>query len=183
MLDIRLSSEEISTLNRERFYHPHPQVRRRMTVVWMLSQGYRQRDCAQIAGISERTVRRYIEGYEKNGLNWLRQIRCKGRPSRLRPHAITLEAEFKSNPPTTVASATERVKDLCGVEIRPTQMRAFLHSQDFKWRKIAAIIWLVCRPCSAYRKIPNGCFFLSKLFRLYFLYFCHCICLLFDTNR
>ena len=139
MREISLSSEEVSTLNHERFYHPHPQVRRRMTVVWMRAQGRRQLDCAQIAGISERTVRRYIEGYEKNGLNWLREIRCKGQPSRLAPHAITLEAEFKQNPPVTVAAAAERVKELCGVEIRPTQMRAFLHSQDLKWRKIAAI--------------------------------------------
>jgi transposase len=139
MQEISLSSEEVSTLNHERFYHPHPQVRRRMTVVWMRAQGRRQLDCAQIAGISERTVRRYIEGYKKNGLNWLREIRCKGQPSRLAPHATTLEAEFKQNPPVTVAAAAARVKELCGVEIRPTQMRAFLHSQDLKWRKIAAI--------------------------------------------
>ena len=139
MRKISLLGEEANILNRERINHPHPQVRRRMTAVWMYSQGRKQWDCAQIAGVSERSVRRYIEGYEKNGVNWLRQIRCKGRPSRLHPHAITLEAEFKKNPPSTVVAAKERVKELCGVEIRPTQMRAFLHSQDFKWRKIAAI--------------------------------------------
>jgi transposase len=139
MRNINLSCDEIRALNRERFYHPHPEVRRRMTVVWMWSQGRKQLDCAQIAGISERTVRRYIEGFETNGLDWLREIRWKGHPSRLHPHANTLEAEFQKNPPWTVAEAGDRIKKLCGIHVQPTQVRAFLHSQNFKWRKIAAI--------------------------------------------
>ncbi len=52
MREISLSSEEVSTLNHERLYHPRTQVRRRMTVVWMRAKGRRQLDCAQIAGIS-----------------------------------------------------------------------------------------------------------------------------------
>ena len=48
MQEISLSSEEVSTLNHERFYHPHPQVRRRMTVVWMRAQGRRPLMATQI---------------------------------------------------------------------------------------------------------------------------------------
>jgi hypothetical protein len=97
------SPEVIEVLNRDRFHHPHPEVRRRMMVVWMCSQRRKQLDCAEIAGVSERTVRRYIEGFEKGGMDWLRDIRWKGHQSCLTPHAKTLEAEFQQNPPWTVA--------------------------------------------------------------------------------
>ena len=139
MRKINLSCDEICALNRERFNHPHTEVRRRMTVVWMKSQGRTQLDCAQMAGVSERTVRRYMEEFEKNGFGWLREIRWKGNPSRLHLHASTLVAEFQRNPPWTVAEAGDRIKKLCGIHVQPTQVRAFLHSQNFKWRKIAAI--------------------------------------------
>ena len=133
------SPEVIEVLNRDRFHHPHPEVRRRMMVVWMCSQRRKQLDCAEIAGVSERTVRRYIEGFEKGGLDWLRDIRWKGHQSCLTPHAKTLEAEFQQNPPWTVAEAGYRIEQLCAVQLKPTQIRMFLHSQDFKWRKVAAI--------------------------------------------
>lgn len=118
-------SEVIDILNRDRFHHPHPEVRRRMMVVWMCSQRRKQLDCAQIAGVSQRTVRRYIEGFEKGGLDWLRDIRWKGHQSCLTAHAVTLEAEFKKNPPWTVAQAGYRIEKLCAVQVKPTQVRMF----------------------------------------------------------
>lgn len=139
MRKVEFSRECVAALARDRFHHPHPEVRRRAMVVWMWSQGRDQQDCAQIAGVSERTVRRYLDGFEKGGLAWVREIRQKGQSSRLAPHAVSLESEFQARPPPTIAEAGARIETLCGVRLRPTQTRAFLHAQGFAWRKVAAI--------------------------------------------
>jgi hypothetical protein len=64
MHKIEISNEVKKILNKERFEHPHPEVRRRMTVAWMQTQNFSQQQCALIANISNRTVRRYLSGSE-----------------------------------------------------------------------------------------------------------------------
>ena len=139
MRKVEFSDTVVKELDRERFEHPHPKVRRRMMAVWLWSQHFNQRDCARICGLSERSVRRYLEGFQRGGLEGLRELRWKGPTRRVEPHAGTLEAEFRKNPPRSVAAAAERIETLTGVHVQPTQPRAFLHSLGMKWRKIAAI--------------------------------------------
>jgi transposase len=136
---VEFSDAVVKELDRERFEHPHRDVRRRMMAVWLWSQNFNQRDCARVCGLSERSVRRYLDEFQRGGLEGLRELRWKGPPRRVEPHAGTLEAEFKKNPPRSVAEAAERIETLTGVHVRPTQTRAFLHSLGLKWRKIAAI--------------------------------------------
>ena len=139
MRQISFSEEVVNELARERFEHPHPEVRRRMMAVWLWSRGFSQQDCALVCGCSERTVRRHLDGFEQGGLEWLRELRWKGREKRLAPHAGTLEEEFKSHPPHSVAEAKTRIEAITGICVQPTQVRAFLHSLGLGWRKIAAI--------------------------------------------
>jgi len=139
MRELEFSAEVVRELDRERFEHPHPEVRRRMMVVWTWSQDFSQRNCARVGGVSERTVRRYLKGFQEGGLERLRELRWKGPERRLQPHAATLEAELKQHPPRTVAEARARIETLTGVRIQPTQVRAFLHALGLRWRKIAAI--------------------------------------------
>jgi transposase len=137
--ELEFSAEVVRELDRERFEHPHPEVRRRMMVVWTWSQDFSQRNCARVGGVSERTVRRYLKGFQEGGLERLRELRWKGPGRRLQPHAATLEAELKQHPPRTVAEARARIETLTGVRIQPTQVRAFLHALGLRWRKVAAI--------------------------------------------
>jgi transposase len=139
MRKIEFLEETVNELDRERFEHPHPEVRRRMMVVWLWSQGFNQQNCAIVGGISERTVRRYLDGFEEGGLAWLRALRWGGPTQRLASQVDTLEEEFTKNPPWSVAEALERIKALTGIDLKPTQVRTFLHSLGLKWRKIAAI--------------------------------------------
>jgi hypothetical protein len=52
MRKIEISNEVKKILNKERFEHPHAEVRRRMTVTWMQTQNFSQQQCALIANIS-----------------------------------------------------------------------------------------------------------------------------------
>jgi transposase len=139
MNELKATPEVMRILNYDRQYHPHPVVRRRMTAVWMLLQGESQAQCARFAGVSERTVRRYSVMFQKGCLYELGVTRWKGRRSRLQAHRSTLVTEFNEHPPYTVAEAGERIEKLCGVRLAPTQVRYFLHSQKFEWRKVGAM--------------------------------------------
>jgi len=144
MRELEFSAEVGRELDRERFEHPHPEVRRRMMVVWTWSQDFSQRNCARVGGVSERTVRRYLDAFQEGGLERLRELRWKGPERRLQPHVATLEAELKRHPLLryrrgTVAEARARIETLTGVHVQPTQVRAFLHTLGLKWRRIAAI--------------------------------------------
>ena len=56
------------------------------------------------------------------------------------PHRPQLEAEFREQPPHTVAEACARIEQLTGVRRGPTQVRAFLRDTlGLRWRKVAAV--------------------------------------------
>jgi hypothetical protein len=74
MRELEFSAEVGRELDRERFEHPHPEVRRRMRVVWTWSQDFSQRNCARVGGVSERTVRRYLDAFQEGGLERLREL-------------------------------------------------------------------------------------------------------------
>ena len=67
-----LSPEVLAALNAERFEHPHPEVSRKMRVVWLRSQGFDQATCATIA--DGRCVL-YLQQFQEGWLNRLRQLR------------------------------------------------------------------------------------------------------------
>lgn len=139
MRELEFSKEMVDVLEFDRVNHPHPVVRQRMAAVWAWSQKFDQKDCARISGVSQRTVRRYLDGFENGGIDWLRELRWMGHDGRLHAHTSTLEVEFSQNPPRTAAEARSRIESLCGVSIGLTQVRVFLRAHGFKWRKIAAI--------------------------------------------
>ncbi len=139
MNKLNVTPEVMRIVNIERLRHHDPHVRRKMTVLALRHNGYSQLQCAQIAGVSERTVRRYLTMFQSNGLHTLCANRYHGRPSCLEPHRQALKEEFAKHPPWTVAQAKQRIEEKCNVVLAPTQVRAFLHANDFEWRKIAAL--------------------------------------------
>ena len=134
-----ISSEVVAALNAERFEHPHPEVRRKMLVVWLRSRGFDQATCPTIADVSVRTVRRYLDQFQEGGLDRLRQIRWTGPAGRLSPHRLSLEEEFRQQPAHSVAEAADRIGRLTQVSLKLTQVRRFLRSLGLRWRRIGAI--------------------------------------------
>lgn len=123
---LTFSPEDLQTLKRERYEHPHPHVQRRMEVLWLISQGATLKEAARWAGVGRATAAHYVVRYRRGGLDGLRQIHWRRPSSALLDHKDTLEAAFRDNPPHTVAEACARIKELTGLERRPSQVRAFL---------------------------------------------------------
>jgi transposase len=97
-----------------------------MEVVWLYHHGQTQAGCAALAGVSHRSVQRYLDAYRDGGLAGLRRIEWHGPQSELAAHAVTLEDYFLQNPPHTVPEARATIERLTGVRRGLTQVRRFL---------------------------------------------------------
>jgi len=127
MTRLTFSEQEQQAFHKERFEHPHPRVQQRMEVLWLISQGLAYPLVARLAGVSEATVDRYVAIYREGGLDALREFDWgKASTSELMAFRDSLEESFRHNPPHTVAEACQRIKELTGLERKPTQVRAFL---------------------------------------------------------
>ena len=139
MIDLTFTPQEIQQLRRERFEHPHPRVQVKMEVVVLKAHQLPHHTIADIAGVSENTVREYLEQYQEGGIERLKEARFRQPQSALVPHRETLQAYFEEHPPASVSEAAARIQELTGIQRRPTQVRAFLKSLKLRYLKVGSI--------------------------------------------
>ena len=125
-MKLEFSQQDRQTLATERYQHPDPRVQQRFEVLHLISQGIPLNEVGPLAGVSRATAARYIAIYRQGGLQALRQFHWRKPTSALMDHRHTLEDSFRNHPPHTIAEACERIKQLTGIERRPTQVRMFL---------------------------------------------------------
>jgi transposase len=140
---LTFSEQDLLTLSQERFEHPCPRVQQRMEVLWLISQGLPHGQAGKLAGVSRATAERYVKLYRTGGVAALRQFDWFKPTSALDAHRQSLEESFTKQPPHTVAEACARIKELTGVERKPTQVRTFLKKN---WLELAS---RRCHPGSA----------------------------------
>ena len=125
-IQLTFTQEIQETLNHERYYHPVPLVRRRMEVLWLKSQGLPHHQIAQLAGVSENTMRDYFQLYAEGGIEKLKEVNFYRPQSELENHISLLEAHFRANPPATIKEAQAEIEALTGLRRSETQVREFL---------------------------------------------------------
>jgi len=126
MLQLVFSEADKHALHYERYHHPHPRVQQRMEALWLKSQGCTHEDIAALAGVSRRSVQRYLDDYLDGGLERLRRVPWKGKASALADHHASLEDYFLENPPRSTREAQAAIEAQTGVRRGLTQVRAFL---------------------------------------------------------
>ena len=126
MLRLTFTQEQKQALAYERFYHPHPRVRRKMEVLWLKSQGLAHQQIAQLAGVSAKTLRGYFQQYVQGGVAGLKQLHFRQPQSELVAHQETIEAYFRDHPPASINEALGVVREITGLSRSPTQLRVFL---------------------------------------------------------
>lgn len=139
MIRIEFSDQDIQKLNHERYYHPHPQVQKKMEVLYLKSQGLAHQEIRRLCQISKTTLVSYLRQYQQGGIEQLKQLNYKGQPSHLNGHAQTIESYFKEQPPRTVAEAQAKIEELTGIKRSPTQIRDFLNRIGMSCRKVGFI--------------------------------------------
>jgi len=139
MVSIQFTEEERQTLDRERFEYPDPRVQRKMEVLWLVSEGLSRAEVARLAGVSTKTVRRYVKRYKRGGIEALKKSEYRGRASELNEHAETLKEYFEKHPPATVKQAQAAIEKLTGIRREYSQVRAFLKRLGMRHRKMGTV--------------------------------------------
>src|SRR4051794_18507742 len=140
MREFSFTTEDLKTLARERYHHPRPHVQRTMEVLWLKSHGLPHQQIADLAGVSLRTVQRYLDEYLAGGLAALRRCNWRGPETVLLQHERSLEEYFWDHPPRNTKEAAKVIFEQTGVRRGLTQVRAFLKTHlGLRYRKVAAI--------------------------------------------
>ena len=139
MIKLTFSSADIAALHYERFHHPHPRVQRKMEALYLKSQHLPHWQIANLLNISEVTLVKYIREYEKGGIAQLKVIPFYRPESELKAHQATIEADFRANPPKTLAEAAAQIKELTGIERSREQVRKFLKSIGMSCRRVGVV--------------------------------------------
>lgn len=139
MVSIKFTEEDQRRLERERFAYPDPRVQRKLEVLWLVSQGLRREEVVRLAGVSSKTVRRYVKRYKRGGIEALKKSHYRGRESELNEHAGTLKEYFEKNPPATVKQAQAAIEKLTGIRREYSQVLAFLKRLGLRRRKVATV--------------------------------------------
>lgn len=139
MIKLAFIPEEIEALHQQRFHHPHPRIRLKMEALYLKSQGFAHQEIARLCHLSQSTLRRYLQEYAAGGLDKLSEIPFYRPQSELAQHREKLAGYFREHPPATVAEAGLKVKELTGLERKPTQVREFLKSLGMKPLKVGMI--------------------------------------------
>jgi transposase len=109
-----------------RYHHPHPRVQQKLEVLWLKSQGCTHEDIARFAGVSRRSVQRYLDEFAAGGLERICRLPWKGKSNELAAHQASLEDYFLEHPPRSTREAQAAIEQQTGVRRGLTQVRAFL---------------------------------------------------------
>jgi transposase len=140
MRQICFSTEDLQAIAYERYHYPHPHVQRKMEVLWLKSRRLPHRQIATLAGVSLRTVQRYLDEYLLGGLPRIRRCNWRGPQTVLLQHERSLEEYFWDHPPRNTQEAAKVILEQTGVRRGVTQVRAFLKTHlGLRYLKVAAI--------------------------------------------
>jgi transposase len=137
---MNLPEEEIRVLNYERFQYPCPKVQKKLHAVYLkAAHGYTNRETGRILDIHPNSIALYIKTYEEKGREGLYKSQYHPQGSQLEAYKDSIIEDFSKKPVCNIAEAISRIKELTGIERKPTQVRAFLRRHGFKYRKLASI--------------------------------------------
>ena len=139
MLRIDFMQEDINKLHYERYHHPHPLVKKKMEVLYLKSQGIKHKDICSLCQISKTTLTIYIKQYQSGGVEELKKIEYKGRPSELNQYQDILKEHLEKFPATSVAEASNTIEKLTGIKRSPTQVREFLKRTGLRCLKVGYV--------------------------------------------
>jgi transposase len=139
MINITFSEADIKALRHWRCQHPDPRIQVRMEALYLRSQRVAARDIPRLCGISKASFHRSLKAYVTGGIEQLKHLEPRRPRSALHRHRATIEAEFRQQPPATVAEAAARIEALTGVARKPTQVRQFLQALGMKPRKVGML--------------------------------------------
>jgi transposase len=139
MIRLSFTQEAIDQLFHERYEHPHPLIQRKMEALYLKSQGLQNSHIANLLRITRRTLQKWLNIYEKEGIEGLKKLHYKGQRSKLHEHSKTIEEYFRENPPRSIQEACLTIEKITGIKRGETPVRQFLKSLGMTLRKTGLV--------------------------------------------
>src|SRR3954470_5959898 len=140
MREFTFTDDDLKAIEHDRYHHPHPHVQRKMEVLWLKSHNLPHQQIAELAGVSLRTVQRYLDEYLEGGLARVRRCQWRGPRTELLRHERSIQEHFWEHPPRNTKEAAGVIEEQTGLRRGLTQVRAFLKGHlGLRYRKVAAI--------------------------------------------
>lgn len=139
MLKLEISITDHHTLITLHQNHIHNVIRQRAHVILLRAEGLSNQKISNLTGLAECTVIDYVHHYLLDGLAWVTTLNFRKPVSQLKPFDDQIKEYFATHAISTIAQACKEIKDLTGVALKETQMRAYLKTLDIQWRKVGSI--------------------------------------------
>ena len=141
MLTIKYTADIFHRLSYEKEMNRSRIIRKRCAALYMkmCDSGLSYTRIAQLCGCHRNSVRNWIVSYNTEGLSGILITHPHPRSSELEGHAGSIFSSLDANPPHTVNEAAERIREVCGLERKPTQVRHFLKSHGYRFRKMGQV--------------------------------------------
>jgi transposase len=101
--------------------------------------GYTNIDISKMLDIHYNSVARYIKTYREKEVEGLYKTNYHSKGSNMEEYKESIIEDFKNNPVCSISQAISRIRELTGIERKPTQVRAFMRRHGFKYRKLGSI--------------------------------------------
>jgi transposase len=139
MIRIEFSEQDRKDIQRLRYEHPHPRVRRRMEVLWLKSLGVAHQEICRLAQVSGNTLREYLRMFQSGGVRKLMELNFYAPTSELEQYRYKLESYFREHPPATISEASAKIQELTGIKRSASVVGRFLNSLGMAPRKVGSI--------------------------------------------
>jgi transposase len=139
MISVQIDQLGIASLQKVAQGHKHPRVRLKALTVLLNACGLAHTKIAEILNICVNTIIAYCKEFLQGGLKAITELRFRKPEGALAPFKKEIREYMEKTPPATIKQACAEIKDLTGVELKRTQMRAYLHSIGAKRRKVCGI--------------------------------------------
>ena len=130
MLQVPILTEDIPTIQHDRFYHPQPHIMMRMHTLALHHQGESAARIAQLLDRDPRTIRDCLKTYRDGGLKAVYEYEKHKHESDLETHGELIENELAKRPPQSAKEAGAIIEQLTGIKRSPTQIRKFLKKRN-----------------------------------------------------
>ena len=135
MYHCHISLEDQHQIRHQRYHHPDPIVRKRMTILWHKHHGLPHHKIAELSDAAPNTVTATIRTYRDKGLTGVQERTFHCPPSRLDPYRAQLIAHFSEHPPRTLKEAAAEIEQLTGLSFSLAHVRHVLLSLGLSRKK------------------------------------------------
>lgn len=136
IIKIKFTETDSIVLKYEQCHNSHNRVRRKMQALWLKNQGLPHRKIAQIVGVSNNIVTKYIKEYRTGGIEKLKEINFYRPKSKIFDFKKKIEDQFRKDPPRTYKEAMGAIEKLTGLKRCEKQISKFLKKIDLNPSKI-----------------------------------------------